>query len=68
VKSPAGTIRAKVIEVSGSARDDKLSHEAAASRGGPSIINATRTAHDPPVSAFIEPSSENLRRGQTVAL
>src|SRR5437762_11873303 len=38
VKPPAGTIWAKVIEVSGSARDDKLSHGAAALRACPYII------------------------------
>src|SRR5918992_2916985 len=45
---PAGTIWAKVMEVFGSARDDKLSH-AAASSAWPSIrsISARRTAHDP---------------------
>src|SRR5919198_5184914 len=59
---PAGTIWAKVIEVFGSAKDDKLSHDAAASSARPSImsISARRTAHDPPVTVFIAPSSEVL--------
>jgi len=60
---PAGTIWAKVIEVFGSARDDKLSHDAALS-GCLGIIIATRTAHDPPVIVFIAPSSEVLTRRQ----
>ncbi len=52
---PAGTIWAKVIDVFGSARDDKLSHDAAASSACPPImsISARRTAHDPPVIVFI---------------
>jgi hypothetical protein len=55
VKPPAGTIWAKVIEASGSARDDKLSHDAAALRACPYIIAARRTAHDPPVTILIAP-------------
>src|SRR5205809_4693056 len=62
VKPPAGTIRAKVIEVSGSARDDKLSHDAAALRACPYIIVAKTSAHDPPVTILIAPSSEVLTR------
>src|SRR5688572_8751926 len=52
---PAGTIWAKVIDVFGSDRDDKLSHDAAAACACPSImsISARRTAHDPPVIVFI---------------
>src|SRR5262245_998656 len=52
---PAGAIWAKVIEVFGSARDAKLSHDAAALSACPSImsISARRTTHDPPVTVFI---------------
>src|SRR5215510_1130495 len=52
---PAGTICAKVIEVFGSARDDNLSHDAAALSACLSImsISARRTAHDPPVSVIV---------------
>jgi hypothetical protein len=54
VNPPAGTIWAKVIEVFGSTRDDKLSHDAAASRACPYIIIvARRTTHDPPVTIFM---------------
>src|SRR2546430_9451270 len=38
VNPPAGTVWAKVIEVFGSVRDDRLSHDALASRPGPCII------------------------------
>src|SRR5213592_2978263 len=62
VKPPAGTIRAKVIEVSGSARDDKLSHDAAALRVCPYMIVAKSSPHDPPVTILIAPSSEVLTR------
>src|SRR5207253_1075828 len=63
VNPPAGTIWANVIEVVESARDDMLSHDAAAVRACPSIISARRSAHDP-VTIFIAPSSERLTRGQ----
>src|SRR5262245_47102082 len=53
-KPPAGTTCANVIEVSGSARDDKLSH-AAALRARPYISVARSTAHDPPVTILIAP-------------
>jgi hypothetical protein len=56
VNPPAGTIWAKVIEVFGSARDDRLSHDALALRVCPSIISARRSAHHPPVIVFIAPS------------
>src|SRR6185503_13455150 len=56
---PAGTIWAKVIEVFGSARDDKLSHDAALSPCTSIVsISARSTAHDPPGTVFIAPSSE----------
>src|SRR5215510_2577448 len=63
---PAGTIWAKVIEVFGSARDDNLSHDAAALCACLSImsISARRTAHDPPVTVFIAMSSAGLTRRQ----
>src|SRR5688572_19276934 len=63
---PAGTIWAKVIDVFGSDRDDKLSHDAAAS-ACPSIISisARRTAHDPPFIVFIAMSPEVLTRRQS---
>src|SRR6266540_805342 len=63
---PAGTIWAMVIEVFGSARDDKLSHDAASLSACPSImsISARRTAHDPPVTVFIALSSAGLTRRQ----
>src|SRR5438876_5984088 len=65
VNPPAGTIWAKVIEVFGSTRDDKLWHDAAALRACPYIIIiARRTAHDPPVTIFMALSSEVLTRGQ----
>src|SRR5439155_9580051 len=65
VNPPAGTIWAKVIEVFGSTRADKLSHDAAALRACPyMIIVARRTAHDPPVTIFMALSSEVLTRGQ----
>src|SRR6266545_4193662 len=65
VNPPAGTIWARVIEVFGSTRDDKLSHDAAAAlRACPYIITARRTAHDPPVTIFMPFSSEVLTRGQ----
>src|SRR5262249_6389431 len=57
---PAGTSWAKAIEVFGSARDDKLSHDALASRA--CIISARRSAHDPPVTVFIASSDAVLRR------
>jgi hypothetical protein len=60
---PAGTIWTKVIDVFGSTRDDKLSHDAAALRAGASIINARRTAHDP-VTVFIAVSPEVLTRSR----
>src|SRR5262245_46831777 len=51
---PAGTIWARVIDVFGSARDDKLSHDAAPSARPPIMsISARRAAHDPPVTVFI---------------
>src|SRR5262245_27738821 len=55
LNAPAGAIWANVIDVFGRARDDKLSHDAAALSACPSIINisARRTAHDPPVTVFI---------------
>src|SRR5207245_11726292 len=65
VNPPAGTIWAKVIEVFGSTRADKLSHDAAALRACPYIIIvARRTAHDPPVTIFMALSSAVLTRGQ----
>src|SRR5262245_11779690 len=53
VKPPAGTIWAKVIEVSGGAREDKPSHDAAAVGACPYIIAARSPAHDPPVTILI---------------
>src|SRR5262249_1557486 len=52
---PAAAIWAKVRQWSGSARDDKLSHDAAALSACLSImsISARRTAHNPPVTVFI---------------
>src|SRR5688572_25537146 len=65
---PAGTISAKVIEVFGSPRDDKLSHDAAPLSACPSImsISARRTAHDPPVTVFIAPCSGSSDAKATV--
>src|SRR5687767_15551143 len=60
---PAGTSWTKVIDVFGSTRDDKLSHDAAALRAWASIISARRTAHDP-VTLFIAVSPEVLTRRQ----
>src|SRR5689334_3206149 len=66
VNPPAGTLWARVIEVFGSARDDKLSHDAGAPSACPSIISiSARTAHDPPVIVFIAPSSEVVTRRQS---
>src|SRR5262245_31609216 len=62
VKPPAGTIWARVIAVSGSARDDKLSHDAAPLRARPHSSVARSTVHDPPVIIFIAASSEILMR------
>src|SRR5881409_926678 len=62
VNPPAGTVWAKVIEVFGSVRDDRLSHDALASRVCPCIISARRSAHDPPVTVFIAPSRAVLTR------
>jgi hypothetical protein len=42
-----------VIELFGSGIDDKLSHDGAVLSGGPGIIIATRTAHDPASAIFI---------------
>src|SRR6266850_2315479 len=53
VNPPAGTIWANVIDVFGSARDDRVSHGAAAASACPSIISARRTAHDTPVTVVI---------------
>src|SRR5437868_15258135 len=50
VNAPAGTIWARVIEVFGSAKDDKLSHAAAALRACPCVVSARRSAHDPPIT------------------
>src|SRR5262245_59096229 len=60
VKRPAGTIWAKVIEVSGSTRDDKLSHDAPALRVWPATIVARSTAQVPPGSIFMAPSQCDL--------
>jgi hypothetical protein len=54
--------RLSVIEVFGSVMDDKLSHDAAALRPCPCIINAMRTAHDPAVTIFIALSCDVLTR------
>src|SRR5438876_10171003 len=64
VNAPAGTIWARVIEVFGSARDDKLSHDDTALRACPCVVSARRSAHDPPVTIFIARSSEVSTRGQ----
>src|SRR5256885_5576508 len=64
VNAPAATVLAKVIEVFGSARDDKLSHDDAALRACPCVVSARRSAHDPPVTIFIARSSEVPTRGQ----
>src|SRR5438128_12458787 len=63
VNAPAGTVWAKVIEVFGSVRDNRLSHDAAL-RACPCIVSARRSAHDPPVTIFIARSSEVPTRGQ----
>src|SRR5215472_17321810 len=66
VNAPAGTGWAKVIEVYGSARDNRLSHDDAALRACPCVVSARRSAQDPPVTIFIfiECSSEVPTRGQ----
>src|SRR5262245_53068507 len=56
VNAPAGISWARVIEVFGSARDDKLSHDDAALRACP-YVSARRSAHHPPVTIFIARSS-----------
>src|SRR6266550_2171545 len=58
VNAPAGTTWARVIEVFGSARDDKLSHDDAALRACPCVVSARRSAHHPPVTIFIARSSQ----------
>src|SRR5262249_28932071 len=50
---PAGTIRARVIDAFGSAREDKLSHDAAPLSAFPFINRARRSAHDTPAIVFI---------------
>src|SRR5438552_5829857 len=67
VNAPAATVLAKVIEVFGSARDDKLSHDDAALRACPCVVSARRSAHDPPVTIFIARSSE-VRRPECLHL
>jgi hypothetical protein len=56
-----------VIELFGSAIDDKLSHDVAVLSGGPGIIIATRTAHDPAsaifISTFLRSSDAGHRHG-----
>src|SRR5216683_1115524 len=64
VNAPAGTIWARVIEVFGSAKDDKLSHDDAALRACPCVVSARRSAHNPPITIFISRSSEVPTRGQ----
>src|SRR2546423_11632531 len=58
VNAPAGTIWARVIEVFGSAKDDKHSHDDAALRVCPCVVSARRSAHDPPITIFISRSSK----------
>src|SRR5207253_11446897 len=62
VNSPAATVLAKVIEVFGSDRDDKLSHDDAALRACPCVVSARRSAHDPPVTIFIARSRSSDER------
>src|SRR5437762_10996488 len=49
VNAPACTMWARVIEVFGSARDDKLWHGDAALRVYPCVVSARRSAHHSPV-------------------
>ena len=60
VNPPAGTIWAKVIDVSRTVIDDKLSHDAAALSACPCIIIAIRTAYNPAVTIFIALYSKGL--------
>src|ERR1700733_12219313 len=64
VNAPAGTTWTRLIEVFGSARDDKLSHDDEALRACPCVVSARRSAHDPPATIFIARSSEVPARGQ----
>src|SRR5438045_9628228 len=50
VNAPAGTIWARVIEVFGSAKDDKLSHDGATLRVCPCVASARRSGRDAPVT------------------
>jgi hypothetical protein len=61
VKPPAGTGWARVIDESGRARDDKVSHDAAALTARPAVSAARSSAHDPPMTVLIAPSSDVLR-------
>src|SRR5882762_4700666 len=63
VNAPAGTIWARVIEVFGSARDDKPWHGDAALWACPCVVSARRSAHDPTVTIFIARLSEFRREG-----
>src|SRR5205807_1800901 len=68
VKPPAGTSWATVIEVSWSARDDRLSQDAAAFRACPYITVARSSAHDPPVTTLIALSSDVFTQPPRCAL
>jgi hypothetical protein len=55
---PAGTTWARVIEVFGSARNDRLSHDDAEVRGCSCVVTAKRSIDNAQVTIFIAGSSE----------
>src|SRR5947207_3571897 len=63
-KDPAGTTWARVIEVFGSAKDDRVSHEDADVRPCPRVVRAKRSTHNPPIAIFTARSSKVPTRRQ----
>src|SRR5580692_1259539 len=61
---PAGTSSARVIDVFGSARDDRLAHDDAGVRACPCAVSARRSTHNPLVTVFIARSFRVPTRGQ----
>jgi len=64
VNTPAGTNWARVIEVFGSARDDKLSHDDTALRACPCVVSARRAHTIPQLSSSLHVLRSSDARAQ----